>query len=333
MDDIRRMHETLLRVESAPDLIQVTGGEPTLHPQIMDILRYLKSGPVRHLMLNTNGIRISQDEAFVDQLKGLGKGFEVYLQFDSLEEDTLRTIRNADMRSVREKALKTLDVHGISTTLVCVIHRGLNDLEIPRIIEYAQHWKCVRGVVFQPIQDVGRNGASSDDYRTTLSEIRDIIVQDPGNPFTTDDMIPLPCDPHKISVGYAAKIGGKIIPVTGQLPRELITEQRGTIAFEQDRSFIKKVIETVTLDTALGENIINKDTVRRKLFCCWPEFFAPESVTYEHVFRIVIMEFTDLYNFDSANIKRECNFMIEPDRAIPFSTYNMELSRSSDMGK
>ncbi len=154
-------------------------------------------------------------------------------------------------------------------------------------------------------------------------------MNDEGNPFTADDMIPLPCDPHKICVGYAVKTGGRILPVTSKIPREMITEQRGTIAFEQDKEFIKTVIHTVTLDTALGENIINKDSVKRKLFCCWPEFIAPESMLYENVFRIVIMEFTDMYNFDSANIKRECNFMIEPGRAIPFSTYNMGLPRST----
>lgn len=327
MDEIRKMHETLLSVESAPDLIQVTGGEPSIHPDIIEILKYLKSGPVRHLMINTNGIRISQDEEFVKELKNIGKGFEVYLQFDSLDGDTLKKIRNGDMRSTRQKALEMLEKYNISTTLVCVIHKWLNDREIPELIAHAQEWKCVRGIVFQPIQDVGRNNTT--DYRINLSEIRDIIIQDQTNPFWANDMIPLPCDPHKICVGYAVKHEGQILPVTGKIPREMITEQRGTIAFEQDKEFLKSVIETVSLDTAFGENIINKDSIKRKLFCCWPEFFAPESMSYENIFRIVIMEFTDMYNFDSANIKRECNFMIEEDRAIPFSTYNMWLSRST----
>lgn len=328
MEEIRKMHETLLKVESAPDLIQVTGGEPSIHPQIIEILRYLKSGPVRHLMLNTNGIRISEDEDFVKELQALGKGFEVYLQFDSLEETALRRLRNGNVRSIREKALQMLEKYGISTTLVCVIEKGLNDDEIPRLIQHATEWKCVRWIVFQPIQDVGRNNATGD-YRLTLSEVREKIVSDPSNPFGADDMIPLPCDPHKICVGYALKTSGKILPVTGKIPRELITEQKGTIAFEQDRDFIKTIINTVSLDTALGENIVNKESVKQKLFCCWPEFLAPESMKYENVFRIVIMEFSDVYNFDSANIKRECNFMIEPDRAIPFSTYNMGLARSN----
>ena len=278
-------------------------------------------------MINTNGIRISQDEDFVRELKGIGRGFEVYLQFDSLDGETLKKIRNGDMRPTREGALALLEKYSISTTLVCVIHKGLNDHEIPTIIEYAKQWKCVRGIVFQPIQDVGRNNSSGEDYRITLSEIRDIIIADENNPFTADDMVPLPCDPHKISVGYAAKIDGNILPVTGKIPKELITKQRGTVAFEQDRDFVKKVIETVSLDTAFGENIVSKDAVKRKLFCCWPEFFAPESVTYEHVFRLIITEFSDMYNFDTTNIKRECNFMIEPGCTIPFSTYNMELPR------
>ena len=157
MEEIQQMHETLLKVESAPDIIQITGGEPTLHPELLDIIKYLKTGPVRHLMLNTNGIRISEDEEFVKALKNVGKGFEVYLQFDSLEESALKRLRGGNVRRIREKALAMLDKYDISTTLVCVIQKGVNDDEIGALIEHATTWKCVRGIVFQPIQDVGRN--------------------------------------------------------------------------------------------------------------------------------------------------------------------------------
>lgn len=323
--DIKLMHLTLLKVESKPDLIQVTGGEPTLHPQILDILKYLKTWPVRHLMLNTNGIKIAHDENFVKELKNLWPGFEVYLQFDSLNEESLRTLRNQDMRATRLKALEMLSKYDISTTLVCVISRGVNDEEIWELIDFATKQDCVRGIVFQPISDVGRND-SKNDYRITLSEIRQKIIDQNKNWFTSDDMIPLPCDPHKIWVWYAIKTikdgNINILPVTGKIPKEVITHQKGTVAFEQDRDFIKTVIETVSLDTAMGENIL-KDRIKRKLFCCWPDFIAPESMSYKNVFRIVIMEFSDMYNFDSSNIKRECNFIIEVGKAYPFSTYNM----------
>ena len=326
MAQIEAMMATLLSVESSPDLIQVTGGEPTTHPQIEEILRYVKKSPARHIMLNTNGIRLSHDEAFLDFLKTLGGGFEVYLQFDSLDPSTLKHLRRTDMRDVRLKALANLEKRGISTTLVCVIEKDLNDHEIPQIIDFARHYQCVRGVVFQPVQEAGRiDGIGK---RITLADIRRHVIDDPLNPFVADDMIPLPCDPHKICVGYAAKTMkegyASLYPVTGKIPKEVITDHSGTIAFEQDRSFVKNIIQTVSLDTAMGENIL-KESIKQKLFCCWPSFFSPATMGYENVFRIVIMEFSDVVNFDATNIKRECNFIIEPHRAIPFSTYNMKI--------
>ena len=144
-------------------------------------------------------------------------------------------------------------------------------------------------------------------------------------------MIPLPCDPHKICVGYGAKTidnnsnYANIFPVTSKIPKEVVTNQKGTVSFEQDRGFVKTVIETVSLDTAMGEAIV-KDKIKSKLFCCWPDFLSPADMGYENVYRIVIMEFSDINNFDTTNIKRECNFMIEKNKVIPFSTYNMGLS-------
>ncbi len=323
--DIKIMHLTLLKVESKPDLIQVTWWEPTLHPEILGILKYLKSWPVRHLMLNTNGIKIANDENFVASLKDLWPWFEVYLQFDSLKEETLKILRNQDMLQTRKKALAMLNKYDISTTLVCVVSRWVNDEEIWELINFATREDCVRWIVFQPISDVWRND-SENDYKITLSEIRQKVIDTNKNWFTSDDMIPLPCDPHKISVWYAIKTikdwNINILPVTWKIPREVITHQKWTVAFEQDRDFIKTVIETVSLDTAMWENIL-KDRIKRKLFCCWPDFIAPEYMSYKNVFRIVIMEFSDMYNFDSTNIKRECNFIIEPGKVYPFSTYNM----------
>jgi uncharacterized radical SAM superfamily Fe-S cluster-containing enzyme len=335
MEDIEQMLATLLETESEPDLIQVTGGEPTTHPRIVEILQYLKKSPVRHLMLNTNGIKIAEDEAFVKELKKLGGGFEVYLQFDSLDANVLKDLRAKDMADIRLKALAMLEKYSISTTLVVVVKKGLNEHEIPDVIQFSRGYRCVRGIVFQPVEEVGRINATGD-FKITLSEIRKIIIEDKGNPFNDEDMIPLPCDPHKISVGYSAKSMGvdannnplaELKPVTGQLPKELITEHRGTVTFERDKEFVKTVIETVSLDTAMGESIL-KDKIKQKLFCCWPDFLTPDDMGYENVYRLVISEFSDIVNFDAINIKRECNFMIEPTRIIPFSTYNMGIEFS-----
>ena len=335
MESIEKMLATLLKTESEPDLIQVTGGEPTEHPKILDILKFLKKSPVRHLMLNTNGIKIAEDEKFVKELKALGGGFEIYLQFDSLTPSVLKDIRARDMSKIRLQALEMLERYNISTTLVVVVKKGLNEHEIPEVIAFSRKYRCVRGVVFQPVEEAGRVEADGD-FRITLSEIREIIIEDKNNPFEAEDMIPLPCDPHKIGVGYAAKRmevdenGEKfasLMPVTGKIPKEVITEHKGTVTFEQDRAFVKNIVETVSLDTAMGEGIL-KDKIKNKLFCCWPSFLSPADMGYENVYRIVIMEFSDIYNFDADNIKRECNFMIEENRVIPFSTYNMGIEFS-----
>src|SRR3954452_11034655 len=155
--EIERMLDLLVESEGKPDLLQISGGEPTLHPQILDVIRAARARPIRHVMLNTNGIRIAQDPEFVAALAEMKRAFEVYLQFDALSREALQTIRGADLRRVRERALDALEAAGISTTLVCVIRKGVNDHEIGDILRYAQSRSCVRGVTFQPVQDAGRN--------------------------------------------------------------------------------------------------------------------------------------------------------------------------------
>ena len=66
-------------------------------------------------------------------------------------------LRGADLRRVREEALENLERHGISTTLVVTVKRGVNDDEIGEIVRHALEWRCVRGITFQPVQDAGRN--------------------------------------------------------------------------------------------------------------------------------------------------------------------------------
>src|SRR3984957_18895150 len=131
LTEVDAMLETLVASEGSPDLVQISGGEPTIHPQIIAILQLAKSKPIRHVMLNTNGIRIATDKAFVAELAALKPGFEIYLQFDSLRREALENLRGADLRKVREQALANLEEAGISTTLVCVVKKGVTTRRAP----------------------------------------------------------------------------------------------------------------------------------------------------------------------------------------------------------
>ena len=93
------MLDALVASEGEPDLVQISGGEPTIHPQFFEILDAARARPIRHLMINTNGLRIAREPDFAERLAELKPGFEVYLQFNSLEREALMDLRGADLRA------------------------------------------------------------------------------------------------------------------------------------------------------------------------------------------------------------------------------------------
>ena len=176
--EVEAMLDVIVAAEGEPDLVQISGGEPTIHPEFFEILEAARARPIRHLMVNTNGIRIAQEPAFVARLATFRPRFEVYLQFDALDDEALMTLRGARLSGVRRRALEALEAAGISTTLVVTVKKGVNDRQIPDIVRHALEWRCVRGVTFQPVQDAGRNdGFDAKQHRITLTEIRRSIAE------------------------------------------------------------------------------------------------------------------------------------------------------------
>lgn len=319
--EVEAMMDALVASEAEPDLLQISGGEPTLHPQIMEILRLAKTKPIRHLMLNTNGLRIARDKAFVAELATLKPGFEVYLQFDSLRPEALQDLRGADLSRIRIQALENLEEHGISTTLVSVIKKGVNEGDIGATIDFALGWKCVRGITFQPVQQAGRNeGYDPALHRFTLSDIRARVIE-ADNPFMAADMIPLPCNPESISVGYGLRKGRDVAPITGFFPREvMVDELPNAISFEKYPNLRARITDFFSLSS----NEANASERLNALFCCLPEFPAQQSIGYEDLFRIAIVEFLDPYNFCLSRVKRSCVHFVTPQgKIIPFDTYNL----------
>ncbi len=320
--EIERMLDTLVASEGFPDLVQISGGEPTIHPQILDILNLAKTKPIRHIMLNTNGIRIATDKAFVEALAALRPGFEVYLQFDSLKRSALENLRGADLRKVRDQALANLEAAQISTTLVCVVKKGVNDEEIGDIVRHALSYACVRGITFQPVQDAGRNlNFDKNRDRVLLTDIRRAIATQAGEVFGLDDIIPLPCNPDGIGIAYGLRNGRQVTPITRMIPKdELLKAAPNTISFEKYPALKERLFALLSLASA-GERT---KTVLGDLLCCLPQIEVPDDLGYDKVFRIVIVQFLDRYNFCIAAVKRSCiHFVTEDAKIIPFDTYNL----------
>jgi uncharacterized radical SAM superfamily Fe-S cluster-containing enzyme len=330
LEEIDRMLNTLVASEGNPDLVQFSGGEPTIHPQIIEILHLAKSKPIRHIMLNTNGIRIATDKAFVEKLAELKPGFEVYLQFDSLKREALENLRGADLRRVRDQALANLEQAGISTTLVCVVKKGINDDELGDIIRHALTYKCVRGITFQPVQDAGRNiDFDKNRDRVLLTDIRRAIATQAGEIFTSSDIIPLPCNPDSIAIAYGLRSGAVVTPITQMISRdELLATVPNTISLERYPELKSRLFDLLSLASS-GERT---KTVLGDLLCCLPQVEVPDDLGYDKVFRIVIVQFLDKYNFCVATVKRSCIHFVTPQgKIIPFDTYNLFYRNGLDV--
>lgn len=318
---IERMLDTLVASEGEPDLVQISGGEPTLHPDLFAILAAVRARPIRHVMINTNGLRLAREPDFAAQLAEQKRGLEIYLQFDSLERDALMNLRGADLRSVRRQALENLERHGLSTTLVVTVKRGVNDDEIGTIVRHALEWRCVRGVTFQPVQDAGRNeNFEKNRDRMLLSEIRERVVRDAGV-FAADDVIPLPCNPEAISIAYGLRNGNAVVPVMSLIPREqLIASLPNAITFEKQPALLRKFMELFSLSSG-SENATGRVA---ELLCCLPQVVMPPGLSYENIFRVVIIQFMDRFNFCVGGVKRSCIHFVTPaGQIIPFDTYNL----------
>ncbi len=318
---IEKMLDAVVRNEGHPDVVQISGGEPTMHPEFFKVVEMAKARPIRHLMVNTNGVRIAQDEEFVKRLADVAEDFEVYLQFDSFEREPLLQLRGADLRRVRMDALEKLNRYNISTNLVVTLKKGLNDHEIGKTIDFALEQRCVRGVTLQPIQDAGRlenfNPATD---RLTLTEVRRNILEQ-TKVFRPEDVIPVPCHSDSLAMAYALKLGGKVTPLTSMIPPEiLITGASNTILYEQEpvvRENLFKLFATNHSPRSGAGSL-------RELLCCLPKVLVPGNLGYENIFRVIIMQFIDAHSFDVRSVKKTCVHIVHPDgRLIPFDTYNL----------
>jgi len=320
LEEIEWMFDIVVANEGQPDVVQISGGEPTIHPQFFEILDIAKRKPIRHLMLNTNGIRIAKDPEFVRRLATYMPDFEVYLQFDSFKKEALETLRGEDLRAVREKAIENLNRENLSTTLVVTLQKGLNDDEIGEIIRYGLQQPCVRGVTFQPTQVAGRvENFDPAEHRITLTEVRQKILDQSGI-FTAADIIPVPCNPDALAMAYALKLDGEVIPLTRYLnPQDLLDNSRNTIIYEQDERLHQHMIQLFST----GNSVECAADKLQSVMCCLPQINAP-SLGYDNLFRIIIMRFIDAYDFDVRAIKKSCVHIVSKEgKIIPFETMNL----------
>ena len=331
LETIGKMIDFFIDAENGnAEILQVSGGEPTVHPEIVTILKMAKDKGVKYVMLNTNGVRLADDEAFVAALAPLavGGGFEVYLQFDGFKESTYQTLRGRNLLEIKKRAIANLAKHGIPVTLVMSIAQGVNDDEIGEVFLYGLNTPGIRGINYQPVAYFGRFDVSQDLLkRVTLSGVLERLEKQSAKTLRMSDFIPLPCNVERVAITYLYKNRkGEFTPITRDVKfKNHLQLINNTFVFTLEDAL--KNAGSSMKDFKTTCDCFNFITDFRHMVPL--DFFVrnqakKKEYIAQNTFRISVSSFIDALNFDSKSMQKECVHVITEDlRKIPFSSYNI----------
>lgn len=349
--ECRRAIDRLVQVEGQPEVLQLSGGEPTLHPQFGEILDYAIAQPIDYVMINTNGIRFAHDPDLVRQIAKYRERVEVYFQMDGLDDDVFRALRGEPLLDVKQRALETLGQNGIHVTLVATLQPGVNDHQMGDLVRFGLQRPWITGLSFQPATYSGRHVLPEQlDTRITFPDVIKGIVTQTDGLFSETDFMPLPCaHPNCHSLAYAYRANAQIVPITRffDAPRHYDLLANG-ISFKRPavRDLIAQYMGRQACcggDCSRGSEPRSEErgagnVTQRTLpalhlepqngFSEWGrEFFRKaldQQLGAEDVFRIVVTSFLDAYNFDVRRVMKCCTHHVLPSgHVIPFCAYNV----------
>jgi uncharacterized radical SAM superfamily Fe-S cluster-containing enzyme len=351
-DECCRAIDCLVEAEGRPEVLQLSGGEPTIHPDFLEIFKYACRQPIDIVMINTNGIRLARDAAFLETVAEWRHRAEIYLQFDSFDDAVYRQLRGELLAETKLRAIEALGAARMRTILVCTVQAGVNDHEIGAIVRFAQKRPWITGVSFQPASYVGRTVLPQElERRVTFPDVIRGVTEQCSEVWRETDFSPLPCaHPNAHTLAYAYRAGGDVVP----LARFIDVVQHldllsGAITFTRSRAreLVTKLIERqccgsggcgcdtggvggLAESSALnGEPRGNGSEVPSAAASpsIAGEFFRrvmAEDVSPADVFRITTTSFMDAYNFDIRQAMKDCvHFVLPTGHIIPFSAYNL----------
>ncbi len=357
VDECRRAIDRLVEVETRPEVLQLSGGEPTIHPQFAEILEYACAQPIDVVMVNTNGIRLAHDPVLIDYLGNLRDRVQIYLQFDGLTDSVYQTLRGEPLAQIKLRAVENLGRVGLRTTLVTTLEPGVNEHEIGAIVQYGLERPWITGISFQPTTYSGRYMLPETlERRITFPDVVREIARQTNGLYREDDFLPLPCaHPNCHTLSYAYRSGGRVVPLSRFIDaRKHLDLLANGITFTRlkareliERFLVAESCCDVTQASILSGHHTNgahsasaivgsggvtmaapyAPATDSDLPSLAAEFFTratTEQLAAEDVFRITITSFLDAYNFDVRRVMKCCiHHLLPSGHIIPFCAYNV----------
>ncbi|MBI4789786.1 MAG: radical SAM protein [Chloroflexi bacterium] len=322
--EVETMLDAFVATEGHPEVVQFSGGEPTIHPDIIPMIQAAQARNIRAVMLNTNGRRIAHDDAFLAQLAEVRP--MIYFQFDGFEAETYRAIRGEpNLLPEKIRALDRLASIGCSVVLVPAIERGVNEHEIGRIVQFGLAHPAVRGINFQPAFHSGRHGEHDPLQRITIPDVLNLIEAQTEGKFFKSDFVPVPCCfPTCNSVTYAYVDGDAVTPITRLINVDDYLDYITNRVAPDLAGDIKTALEGLWSSSAVpGSPKAAQVFALTCAACGLPDGGFDLSALTDHIFMIMLQDFLDPWTFNQKNVMKCCKEILLPDgKQIPFCAYN-----------
>jgi uncharacterized radical SAM superfamily Fe-S cluster-containing enzyme len=344
-EEFGKILDGLVEKEGQLETINLSGGEPTLHPQFFEFLDMARAKTeISRVSVSTNGLRCATDYEFCEELAK--RKVYISLQLDALSNPALRVLRGGgDQRAAKEKALANLEKAGVRTTIVSTVAKGVNDHLIGETIKLLYDRDFILSLTFQPAAYTGYGGehfAPHDPMNViTIPDVVNAAAAQTDGMLTKEDFLPLPCShPGCFGLTYLLKTDGGFVPFPRFLELQKYLEiisNRGTIRPDEEfEGAIKSAIDDMW--TSAGQVPDAKKilaSLKKAIFLMYPEEKALALEERLHIGEslvktIFIHAFMDVHTFEVDRIKKCCTHYAMPDgRLMPGCAYNL-LYREKD---
>ncbi|MBI4859581.1 MAG: radical SAM protein [Candidatus Riflebacteria bacterium] len=228
LEELDRLLDRVIESSGELDLINITGGEPTLHPRILELIDRARSRPeIGRVTMNSNGIKIASDPAFCQELARLG--VYVILSLDTFVPERSMKIHGRDLVQIKQRALANLERFDIGTTILNVMIRHENEDEIGRILDLAAGKSFIRSVTIQTMTYTGQGGKSFPrDLHMTVDGAQRAIEMATAGRIRAADFHPMPsAHPLCYGISYFFREGGRLVPFRSLFSEEEVRRLMG----------------------------------------------------------------------------------------------------------